>query len=57
MEKPYLEITLQGECSTCSAYFIIASSEATNNPEAGIKVLQAQFDKHLKKQHSSEDAS
>jgi hypothetical protein len=56
MEKPHLEITLQGKCSACSAYFSIGGHEANNNPAAGLKTLQAQFDKHVKKVHLHEAA-
>jgi hypothetical protein len=51
MEKPHLEITLLGKFSACSAYFIIGGYEANNNPAAGLKALQAQFDKHVQKAH------
>jgi len=63
MKKPHLEITqndksgLHGTCSSCDTYFTLGGPGLARNPEAAMRTMQRQFDKHFKQVHMREDAS
>lgn len=63
MEKPHLEITqndksgLHGKCSSCDTYYTSGGPGLTRNPEAAMRTMQRQFDKHRKQVHISEDSA
>jgi hypothetical protein len=60
-EKPHLEITqndksgLHGKCSSCDTYFTFGGPGLARNPEAAMRTMQRQFDKHLKQVHMREE--
>ena len=61
MKKPHLEITqndksgLHGKCSSCDTYSTFGGPGLARNPEAAMRTLQRQFDKHLKQVHMREE--
>ena len=63
MKKPHLEVTqddksgLHGKCSSCDRYFTFGGPGLARNPEAAMRTMQRQFDKHFKQVHMREDAS
>jgi hypothetical protein len=61
MKKPHLEITqndksgLHGTCSSCDTYFTLGGPGLARNPEAAMRTMQRQFDKHFKQVHMREE--
>jgi hypothetical protein len=61
MEKPHLEITqndksgLHGKCSSCGEYFTSGGPGLARDPEAAMRTVQRQFDKHVKQVHMREE--
>jgi hypothetical protein len=61
MKKSQLEITqfdksgLHGKCSGCDAYFTMAGPGLARNPDAAMRTLRRQFDKHVKRVHEPEE--
>ncbi len=61
MEKPYLEITqnnksgLHGRCSGCAEYFTFGGPGLARDPEAAMRTMRRQFDKHVKQIHMCEE--
>ncbi len=60
-KKPHLEITqndksgLHGKCSSCDTYFTFGGPGLARNPEAAMRTMQRQFDKHFKQVHTREE--
>jgi hypothetical protein len=61
MKKPQLEISqfdksgLHGKCSSCDTYFTLGGPGLARNPDAAMRTLQRQFDKHVKQVHTREE--
>jgi hypothetical protein len=46
---------LHGKCSSCDTYFTFGGPGLARNPEAAMRTMQRQFDKHFRQVHMREE--